>query len=313
MSDRFSAAERAGVFTKTDDEPLDDAACTEREEGLRRAAAKVGLRVSDLELFLRNGFTLETVPKINSVNRRSILSYLKKRETVPPKWLMICGLWPELKFDEGQRRARVRALYKATVLLIRRALARRDADPLKAERSVFWDPTAEVCRDLEMAPSALSALCKEFAGHSLSQVIDCVKAEGIRKRLRAELKAFLVKRVSRVGNGDAHGATLATETDAEEDENKWVIWKALKAERKWPEFSQSTWAMGLGFATYRRLYRACLAEFGKTPHQIEMEIIEELLTGGLGRQDDGVGCDAGTLTLDGAEDEVKGIEWYLDE
>ena len=54
----------------------------------------------------------------------------------------------------------------------------------------------------------------------------------------------------------------------------------MKASRKWPEFSQNAWAQGLGFSSYRRLYRACLAVFGKTPHQMEMELIREVLAEG---------------------------------
>ncbi len=47
--------------------------------------------------------------------------------------------------------------------------------------------------------------------------------------------------------------------------DKWEAWKALKVSRKWPEFSQNSWAQELGFSSYRRLYRACQVVYGVTP------------------------------------------------
>src|SRR5207247_862454 len=107
-----------------------------------------------------------------------------------------------------------RALYKGTVLLIRRALARQAVDPDRAERTIFWDPVFEVCAELEISQSKLSRLFKEFCGNSLAQVIDCVRVERIKKVLRAELKAFVNHgRHGIHGNGegdDAPGASLGT-------------------------------------------------------------------------------------------------------
>jgi len=89
------------------------------------------LPVSDLEVFCRNGFHYDKVPPHDGPNRRSLLAHLKGRETPPSKWLLISGLYPELLYSEPERRKRLRALYKAVVLLIRRALARQAADPFK--------------------------------------------------------------------------------------------------------------------------------------------------------------------------------------
>ena len=59
----------------------------DREVELAEWASKFGLRPADLEVFLKHGYTLDTVPRVNCANRRHMLAYLKKRDEVPPKWL----------------------------------------------------------------------------------------------------------------------------------------------------------------------------------------------------------------------------------
>ncbi len=41
--------------------------------------------------------------------------------------------------------------------------------------TIFWDPVAEVCQNMEISPSKLAAFCKELTGNSLIQVIDSVR------------------------------------------------------------------------------------------------------------------------------------------
>ncbi len=157
---------------------------------LEEWADRLQLSVSDVEAFCRNGFEFEKIPPQNTPSRRAMLSHLKRREIAPSKWLMISGLFPDVQFSEPERRKRLRALYKVVTLLIKRALAREAADPLKSERSVYWDPVAEVCRELEIAQSKLSSFLKEFSGSSLTQVIDCVRAEQIQKVMRRKIRCL---------------------------------------------------------------------------------------------------------------------------
>ena len=279
-------------------------------------AAQLKLTPADLAVFTRNGFHYEKVPAEDTPNRRDMLAYLKKGEMSPPKWMMISGLYPDFIYSEAERRVRLRALNKALVLLIRRALGRKDVDTFKNERSIYWDPVAEVCRDLEIAQSKLSSFCREFSGHSLSQVVDCVRAEKVRKVLRAGVRAF-------VGKWRARGATLAAEMGSRKgaearskaqrtaktgEEERWVVWGELRKSRRWPEFSQGTWALEFGFSTYRRMYRACVAVFGKTPHQMEMEMIGEVLgeVEGIGS----TGSEVGEMTLEKVEEMVRGIGMF---
>ena len=182
---------------------------------------------------------------------------------------------------------------------MKRAFARAAADAFRDERSVCWEPIAEVCRGLEIAPSKLSALMKEFCGHSLTQLIDCVRVEGLRKKLKAGIRKF-------VNGWIAHRATLGTE---EQDEvTAFNVWKALKASRKWPAYCRNSWAVGLGFASYRRLYRACLMVLGLTPHQLEMAAIEECLEEGVEVEEV---AEVG-VTLEEVEGMVRGIGAYCE-
>lgn len=231
-------------------------------------AERLKLSADDLKVFCHHGFHYEKIPPHDTPGRRMMLAHLKRAATSPPKWLLISGLYPEAQFAEPERQKRIRALYRALVLLIKRALAQHAVDAIE-ERSIYWDPVAIVCRDLEIAPSKLSSLCKEFSGNSLSQVIDCVRAERIKKLLRIHIRSF-------VQNHKTQCATLA-EDSAIGKMDVWSVWKALKVSRRWPEFCQNTWAIEMGFASYRRLYRACLAVWKQTPHQLELAMIADCL------------------------------------
>lgn len=316
MGSHLSDVARSNSTSTSLDEPVDaeavayDAACAAREEE-NAWARKLRLHVDDLRVFRDNGISLETLETKTPSSRQRMLAYLKKNCGPVPVWIQISGLYPESKNGGGliaspeSRRKRVRALYKATMLLVRRALARHDVDPDRAERSVFWDPIAQVCRDLEIAPSKLSALLKEHAGHSLAQMIDNVRADRVRKTLRGGIRRFVGEMRGRTVAGDAaHGACSGTELD------EWAVWKELKASRKWPEFSQNTWANELGFASYRRLYRACVSVYGKTPHQLEMELIREVLAESA---TEAVQVDVPDYTewnVKEAEEAVRGIRAY---
>ena len=165
-----------------------------RSDRLRFAAAELGMREEDLDVFLRNGSTLEQIPK-NPLIRKMQLAYFKKHETPPPNWMVVSGLFPECEpaYKGEERRKHVRIIYRTAMLLIRRALKRAELDEIKGERSVFLDPVVEVCRDMEISQSKLSSFCKEFSGNSLTQTVDVVRAERVRKAMRNEIRGFVGK------------------------------------------------------------------------------------------------------------------------
>ena len=82
--------------------------------------------------------------------------------------------------------------------------------------------------------------------------------------------------------------------------------------RRWPEFCRNTWAIELGFSSYRRLYRACLAVWKQTPHQLELALIAECLSAeGLKNSTDDVV--EKELNYDEIQELVRGIAVYVDE
>ena len=118
------------------------------------------------------------------------------------------------------------------------------------------------------------------------------------------------------GNGDgslrspegARGDCVGMESEV------WAVWGELKESRKWPEFSRNIWANELGFASYRRLYRACVSVYGKTPFQLEVAIIrEELESAAKGTERTG-GTERGMdKEVDWIGDGLKGVEQALRE
>ena len=263
------------------------------------AAERLGLSFSDLGVFCRHGLAYEQIP-LGKANQKGMLAYLRKAETPPPKWVMISGLYPDFYLSEPERRKRLRALYRAVVLLVKRALGRAAADAFREERSVCWEPVAEVCRDLEIAPSKLSALMKEFCGHSLIQLIDCVRVERLRKVLKIQVRKFVREWI-------AHRATLGAEKQVEV--TAFAVWKDLKASRKWPAFCQNSWAVELGFASYRRMYRACLMVWKQSPHQMEMGFIEACLKESVEVEE----TEPVEVPISEIEELVRGIGAYCDE
>src|SRR5882672_1451022 len=120
-------------------------------KALKEMASRLGMTLQEADIFRRNKFSDEMIPKDPQI-RRGMAKYLVKHEMPPPHWMLVSGLLPELDPGPKVRRERVRTLWRATVLLIRRELkwhedeqADLNIDPdIRAERSVFWDPVPQV-------------------------------------------------------------------------------------------------------------------------------------------------------------------------
>ena len=92
---------------------------------------------------------------------------------------------------------------------------------------------------------------------SASQMVDRIRAQGVREKLREKLRAIVVE------NYDKPGKETVPK----------IAW--IKAFRRKQGFSCSTLALELGFASYTRFHRGCLLQYGKTPTQLEDEILRE--------------------------------------
>jgi hypothetical protein len=166
----------------------------------------------------------------------------------------------------------------------------RDADGNPVSRwarpTHLWDPVRTICVEFGIAPRRLSSFCREVTGMSIWQLVDVVRAETVRKKMKGALVDFVrawrgqcvlahatppptPSRKGRGNNGEATPATI----DAEAEE----IFAALKSSRRGPRFHRTSWAVSLGFSSYARMFQSLMLCYGKAPAQIEMELIEEIL------------------------------------
>jgi len=175
----------------------------------------------------------------------------------------------EKSLTPAGRRAAIRLLYREVEKEIRAELlvAREDAE-FKGERTFLWCPIPAICLRLEIGPGVLSRLLKELTGMSASQLVDKIKAEGLKEKLRANLREFVQQRWRPPGSA-------STEITKELHENLYTFWQRVKLRRRSAAFSYAGWAAELGFANYTRLYRACLLCYGMSPSQLEDQVLKE--------------------------------------
>ena len=180
------------------------------------------------------------------------------------RWREISGITVENEkaMTPEERRAGIRKLKDVVEAEIRTELNAANEDvELMVERTHLWEPTLAICRKLEIGPAVLSRLMRELTGISTSQMVDKIRGEGLKEKLRENLIAFVLKNFKRPGA--SHAGTAVN------------FWGKLRAMRREAKFSYASWAIDLGFANYTRFYRACLLCFRQTPTQIEDEILRE--------------------------------------
>ena len=134
-------------------------------------------------------------------------------------------------------------------------------------RTYQWDPLAKVCHELGISRSRLSRYCKEIKGIAAHEVMDAIKAQKVLPKLRKDMKHFvlIMYRSFRLKH-------KKFDCVYKEEDTRWALWKELKFRRRIPDF-KTTWAIDHGFPSYARMHKACLIRYGKTPHQLEMEIL----------------------------------------
>ncbi|HEY3322508.1 MAG TPA: hypothetical protein VGP72_18750 [Planctomycetota bacterium] len=189
-----------------------------------------------------------------------------------PLWQQISGLIPgdEEHMSPHERAGRMLLLVKKAEGLLRYELkyAREHKSELDEMgfRTYLWDPLRTVCFHLGISQRRLTSYCKELTGMSAIEMVDRMKAEGVRERMRDELRKFI-----KLTAEDAEDAEERIGDKADR------VFAELKKSRRDGRWHRTTWAMGMGFSSYQRFFRACLLCFGKTPHEVEMELIEEIL------------------------------------
>ena len=192
----------------------------------------------------------------------------RKRATgtaaVQSKWREISGISVENErtMSAKERRAAIRKLKVVFEQEIREELKAAAEDvEFTGERTMLWDPVAGICFRLEIGPTVLSRLMKELTGMSAPQMVDRIRAEGVRGKLRENLRVIVVKKWKKPGaefQADFHG-----------------LRDGIKMHRRSEGLSCTAVAIELGFGSYTRFYRACLLCYGKTPTQLEDEVLRE--------------------------------------
>ncbi|HEY3323377.1 MAG TPA: hypothetical protein VGP72_23175 [Planctomycetota bacterium] len=217
-----------------------------------------------------------------------------------PLWQQLSGLYPdhEPKMSPRERLGAMLLLVKNAERLLRYEIKysgehKSEIDAAEV-RTYLWDPLRTVCFHLGISQRRLTSYCKELTGMSAIEMVDRLKAEGVRGKIKEELRKFIstaetqrrgerqgenspspLTPLPRGGEGDRSDGRDARGTDEADD-----IFAALKASRRDGRWHRTSWAMGMGFSSYQRFFRACLLCFGKTPHEVEMELIEEILSEG---------------------------------
>jgi len=203
-----------------------------------------------------------------------------------PLWMQFSGLYPNSHraMSPNERAGRIRLLLRRAERMIRWHLAQKaeggkqkaatettegSGDGSVIEQTVLWSPVREICVYLEIPQRALSGLCREITGMSIENVVDRIRAEKLRAEFKKRLKAFVMSWFEVAENWRSSVGKKRSEIADS-------IFAALKAARR-ARFQRTQWAFELGFSSYQRLFRAVLLSEGMTPHQMEMDVVEELV------------------------------------
>jgi hypothetical protein len=189
---------------------------------------------------------------------RELLERENEKPPLPP-WQAVSGLGDaesERNMSPKRRDAAIKTLLNVVIMLAEKELAAQSENP-RPERTHLWDPLPQICFYLGIARAKLSRYAKELTGMAAHEVLDKVRARWVKEALKCQIQNAKFK----------SGTALE-------------IYKELKEARRCPSWSRETFAMDLGFANYRRFYRACLLYYRKTPGQLEFEIISEACENG---------------------------------
>jgi hypothetical protein len=184
------------------------------------------------------------------------------------------------------------------------------------ETAQTWDALRAVCFAFEISQRKLSMLANEIIGMSATQMVDRIRAENVREKMKEEMREAVLEFFSTneitneaeiqgaPGTGSqqqtaaARGTPMAAATPALMAEE---IFVALMEKRRRPRWDRASWAFGLGFSSHSRFFRACLLCYGKTPHEVEIQLIDEILADTASAESNGSHEDAKTQRREESE------------
>jgi len=200
-----------------------------------------------------------------------------------PLWRAVSGILGGIGSEDlhpEERAGRIMLLLRAVEKVVRyewRAFEKkfRERDPieeakkeLRDPRVRWWDPMRLACEHFGIAYSALSRLGREVAGLSASDLTDRVKAETVRSRMKEDVKQWV---------WEIYEADREELNELKPDEVCDVLWSRVAVERGRGRWSRASWAGKFGFSSYTRFQRACLAEYGVSPVELERAVLEEVV------------------------------------
>lgn len=188
------------------------------------------------------------------------------------KWQEISGLTPEVeaKMTRQERRIAIRKLVRHVEKMGREILAEHASDPEKNERSYLWDPLATICFELGIARRKLSSYSKELTGMAAHEIIDKIRAEDVKAKMREDLVKFVRRNWPHPGGGNRHDWKYSSSL-------RWEFYWTLRRQRDGaPDYEASVVAMEYGFPNEARYRRACVLCYGKTPRQLAFEILQAI-------------------------------------
>ena len=209
-------------------------------------------------------------------------SLTRDPDAVDSLWRRVSGFSSEKverELPAGFRLRGIRKLIQSVERLVRAELRRCENDPeFNAERTYLWDPLRTICFYLGIARTKLSSYSKELTGLAAQEIVDRVRAEGVKKKLRLELRPWVTPRWQHE-KCTCHKKELLWFCPYHNNmaETCWIIHRDVKRERQKQGFQNSSWAMEHGFASFSRFSRACMLAYRKTPLQLELEIMAELV------------------------------------
>jgi len=217
-----------------------------------------------------------------------------------PLWRVVTGLMPGMDWERlhpNERAGRLTQLIRAVEKVVRyewRAFEKMgdEGRTLKAEgsensndegeegrnenddpRVSWWDPMRVVCEHFGIAYSMLSRLSRETCGLSASDLTDRVKAERVRTRMREDVRAWVREiYLEEENNKESELHTLKVDDAVE------FLWSRVAVKRGRGRWSRAAWAVKFGYSSYTRFQRACLAQYGISPVELERVVLEEVLT-----------------------------------
>ena len=189
-----------------------------------------------------------------------------------PAWQEISGLSPEAeaKMTRQERRVAIRKLVRHVEKMAREALLEHANDPERGERSYLWDPLQMICVELGIVRRKLSAYSKELTGMAAHEIVDKIRAEDVKSRMREDLAGFVKSYWDKPGGFHRHNWKYSSSL-------RWEFYWTLRRSRDGcPDFEPAVVAMKYGFPNEARYRRACVLCYGKTPRQLAFEILTEI-------------------------------------